>query len=150
RQARRGRERSRRLGRRGAPPEVARAVGAELESRGYLDDAAFARRWAEVRARTRRLGPIRLRRELYAKGIAPDVATPAVQAAFADVSEEERALEAGRRKLTGIKRAGPERAPGRLAGQLLRAGYPPSVVRRVVKQLLGADLRADDDPADSV
>src|SRR5215831_9888688 len=50
------RELTRRLGRRGAPPEIARAVVLELEARGYLNDEAFARWWAQSRSAGRRIG----------------------------------------------------------------------------------------------
>ena len=40
-----------RLRRRGAPPDIADAVVADLEARGYVDDRAFAAVWAESRAR---------------------------------------------------------------------------------------------------
>ena len=64
-----GRELTRRLRRRGAPTDVAQAVVADLTTRGYVDDQAFARWWAEARARGRRVGSRRLRQELLAKGI---------------------------------------------------------------------------------
>src|SRR5262249_57997003 len=63
------RELIRRLRRRGAPADVAGTVVAELQSRGYLDDEAFARWWAQARAEGRRIGSIRLRQELTTKGI---------------------------------------------------------------------------------
>ncbi len=129
-----------RLGRRGAPPDVARAVVAELESRGYLDDDAFARWWAQVRAEGRHVGSLRLRRELSAKGIPRELAATAIGAAFEETSELDRALEAGQRRMPALRRAGTDRAPAKLAGYLLRRGYPPLLVRRVVKRLTGAEL----------
>jgi len=134
------RELTRRLVRRGAPADVARAVVAELESRGYLGDEGFARWWAQVRAERRHVGSLRLRRELAAKGVSRDLAASAVEAAFEETSELERALEAGRRRLPALQRAAPDRAPGRLGAHLLRRGYPPPLVRRVVKRLTGAEL----------
>ena len=58
------RELSRRLRGRGAPEDVARTVVTELEARGYVNDEAFARGWAQSRAEGRRVGSMRLRREL--------------------------------------------------------------------------------------
>jgi len=144
------RELTRRLGQRGAPPEIARAVVAELETRGYLDDEAFARWWAQSRSGGRRIGSVRLRRELAAKGIAPELAAPAVDAAFAEASELDRALDAGRRRLPALQRAAPDRVPARLAGYLLRRGYPASLVRRVIKRLIGADLGEAGDGGEGV
>ena len=133
----------RRLERRGAPAEVAASVVAELETRGYLDDQSFARWWAEARARGRRVGSARLRQELRAKGIPSHLATAAIGAAFEEVPELDRAMEAGRRRLAALTRAAGARVPARLADYLLRRGYPPSVVGRVVKTLLAGDATAE-------
>jgi regulatory protein len=133
----------RRLERRGAPADVATSVVADLETRGYLDDRSFACWWAQARAKGRRVGSTRLRQELRAKGIPSHLVTAAIAAAFEEVPELDRAMEAGRRRLAALTRASGERVPPRLAGYLLRRGYPPSVVGRVVKTLLAADPAAD-------
>ncbi|OGK82233.1 MAG: hypothetical protein A2050_11835 [Candidatus Rokubacteria bacterium GWA2_73_35] len=49
-----------------------------------------------------------------------------------------RARAAARRRLPALARARPERAAARLRDHLLRRGYAPSVVARVVRELLGA------------
>jgi regulatory protein len=134
------RELARRLERRGASADLAEAIVADLGARGYLDDDGFARWWAQARARGRRIGSVRLRRELLARGIAPDLAAAAVGAAFEPVSELDLAMAAGRRRLAGLARANPGRLPARLADHLLRRGYPASLVRQVVKALLASDL----------
>ena len=137
-----------RLRRRGAPDEVADAVVAEFTRRGYVDDAAFATLWAEVRARGRRVGSRRLRHELLAKGIPRELAEASIAAAFEEGSEAERALAAGRRRLPALLRSAPERAPARLRGYLLRRGYPAGIVMRVVAGLTGVrggDPTTDDE-----
>lgn len=136
-----------RLRRRGAPPEVARAVVSELEAQGYVNDAAFAEWWAQARARGRRVGSVRLGQELRARGIARDLAAAAVASAFEEVAEGSRALEAARRRLPALRRGRPERLPARLRDYLLRRGYPTSVATAVVAELLGA--RAEDAAAES-
>jgi regulatory protein len=127
-----------RLKRRGAPDEIARAVVTELAARGYVDDASFARFWAESRARGRRVGSRRLHQELLQRGIPRDLAAAAVAAAFDEASEADRCLEAGRRRLPALLRRGAERAATRLRDYLLRRGYPPSEVMRTVAALTGA------------
>jgi regulatory protein len=126
-----------RLVRRGAPAELAREVVAELEGKGYVDDQAFARWWAEVRARGRRVGSMRLIQELRAKGIAPALVAAAVESAFAEVPEAERALDAARRRLPALLRVRPDRAATRLRDYLLRRGYPAGAVRAAVSTVLG-------------
>jgi regulatory protein len=118
-------------------------VVADLSGRGYVDDQAFARWWAEARARGRRIGSRRLRQELAARGIPREMAEAAIAAAFEEVAEGDRALEAARRRLPGLLRGPAARAPGRLADYLLRRGYPTSAVRHAVRVLLaerGGDL----------
>ena len=143
-----GRELTRRLRRRGAPAEIAQAVVADLTTRGYVDDQAFARWWAEARARGRRVGSRRLRQELLAKGIPREMTDAAIAAAFEEVGEADRALEAARRRLPGLLRGKGERAATRLADYLLRRGYPATAVRRAVRTLLtdrAGDLPAADE-----
>lgn len=130
------RELTRRLERRGAPPDVAAAVVADLAGRGYLDDEALALGWAEIRARVRKVGSVRLRQELTRRGLARDTVTRAVARAFEETAEIERALEAGRRRLPALLRARPDRLGARLADYLMRRGYPSAVVRRAVQALL--------------
>jgi len=139
------RELASRLKRRGASDEVAREVVAELVSRGYVDDVSFARFWAESRARGRRVGSRRLRRELIQKGIPREVIAAAVAAAFEEAPEAERCLEAGRRRLPALLRSGRERAVPPLSDYLVRRGYPPAVVMRTLAALTGA--RPDGDAA---
>ena len=126
-----------RLVRRGASAELAREVVAELEGKGYVDDQAFARWWAEARARGRRVGSVRLTQELRAKGITPALVAAAVESAFAEVPEMERALEAARRRLPALLRVRPDRAATRLRDYLLRRGYPAGAVRAAVSAVLG-------------
>jgi len=132
------RELTTRLKRRGASDEVARAVVTELAARGYVDDAAFARFWAESRARGRCVGSRRLRQELLQKGVPRALAAAAVAAAFEEKGEAQRCLEAGRRRLPALLRAGSARAAPRLRDYLLRRGYPPADVMRTVAALTGA------------
>lgn len=136
------RELGRRLVRRGASAEIARAVVAELETQGYVNDAAFAQWWAEARARGRQVGSVRLARELRTKGIGGDLAAAAVASAFDEVAERDRAVAAARRRLPALRRGRPDRLAARLRDYLLRRGYPASMTMSVVGELL--DVRAAD------
>lgn len=110
-------------------------VLADLTTRGYLDDAAFARHWVATRS-TRGYGPARLRAELRARGVTAGL----VDAALADLGADaalERARAVARRRLPALRAAGPERAAARLRDHLLRRGYAASVVARVVRESLG-------------
>jgi regulatory protein len=79
---------------------------------------------------------VRLRRELLSRGIPRELASAAVASAFDETPELERAMDAGRRRLAALARAGRDRLPARLGDHLLRRGYPPSVAFRVVRALV--------------
>lgn len=128
---------TRRLVRRGAPEAVAAAVVADLVTRGYLDDGAFARQWVETR-RTR-YGPARLRAELRARGVAPALITAALSGLTAEASLA-RARELAWRRWPALARQRPERAAARLRDHLLRRGFPAGVVARVVRERAGVAL----------
>ena len=132
---------ARRLVRRGAPSEVALAVVADLTDRGYLNDAAFAHQWVESRS-ARGYGAARLRAELRARGVDPTVIDESV-AALSPETSLDRARALARRRLPVITRARPERAAARLSEYLMRRGYAPGIVARVVRELTRVARVAD-------
>jgi len=130
-------ELTRRLTRRGAPPDVAAAVVADMVGRGYVDDAAFARHFVETRA-ARGYGASRIAADLRARGVAAGL----VSAALVDLdpgAQIDRARAIARRRLPALRRVAPDRAAGRLRDHLLRRGFPPGVVMRVVRETLRLD-----------
>jgi regulatory protein len=134
-----------RLRRRGAPPDVADAVVAELEARGYVDDRAFAAAWAESRARGRSLGRARLREELRARGVARPLIEAAIARAFEDTDELTRAQGAAVRRLVALRRRAPDQAVRRLHDYLRRRGYPGDVVRQVLRTVCRGAVPEDAD-----
>jgi regulatory protein len=127
-------ELGRRLIRRGAPADIADRVIADLTDRGYLDDAAFAVRWVQVRA-DRGYGAARLRAELRARGVAAALIDDALAPLAAEI-ELEQARALARRRLGALRRARPDRVAARLADYLARRGYRPAVASRVVRELV--------------
>ena len=127
------RDLARRLRRRGVPADVAEAVVADLEARGYVDDRAYAVAWADARARDRAYGRQRLRQELATRGIARPLVDAAIERAFADTDELTRARAAATRRLTLLRADPPERAARRLHDYLRRRGYPGDLVRQVLR-----------------
>jgi regulatory protein len=132
---------TRRLVRRGAPGNVAAAVVTDLTTRGYLDDAAYARQWVETRS-VRGYGAARLRAELRARGVDAAVVHAAIGGLAPDAALA-RAVALARRRLPVIARGRPERVAVRLSEYLLRRGYAAGVVVRVVRELTRASAPAD-------
>ena len=127
-------ELTRRLRRRGAPPDVTAGVVTDLVARGYVDDAAFARQWVATRS-ARGYGAGRLRVELSVRGVEARVIDTAV--AELDVSDtlgRARALAA--RRFAALGGGDRRRLASRLYDYLLRRGYAAGLVARVVREML--------------
>jgi regulatory protein len=101
------------------PAGIAGAV-AELERQGYLDDARFARQFAEDRRRLDAWGADRIERRLVALGIEPALAG-AVAREGDGHDERAAAIALLRRRLAHPPRTDRER--GRALGLLVRRGY---------------------------
>jgi regulatory protein len=127
-------ELTRRLTRRGAPPDVAAAVVTDLIGRGYVDDDAFARNFVETRV-ARGYGAARISADLRARGVAPGLVSAAL-AALDPGAQLDRARVIARRRLPALRRIAADRAAGRLRDHLLRRGFAPGVVMRVVRETL--------------
>ena len=127
---------TRRLCRRGATPEVAAEVAADLVARGHLDDAAFARHWVETRA-GRGYGAARLRAELRQRGVAQRLIDAAI-GALGPSGALAGARAVAERRLPALRGLEPQRAAARLRDHLLRRGYAAGIVMRVVREVLGA------------
>ncbi len=78
----------------GASRAQGRAVVRELERRGYLDDQAYATRWAEARLARRPMGRERLKLELLSRGFEDQVTERALASAYRSNSEQELACRA--------------------------------------------------------
>ena len=130
-----------RLRRRGAEPDIAAAVVADLVARGHVDDAAYARHWVTTRA-SRGYGAARLRAELRTRG----VATPLIEAAVGPLGRGDQLEQARRvatRRLAALARVAPDKASVRLRDYLLRRGFPRTVVAQVVRDALPRSSRDD-------
>jgi regulatory protein len=81
------------LSKRGASPVRIRAALKRLRVLGYLDDQAFARRWARDRMARKPMGRLRLEAELQAQGLDERTIAGALEELYAEVSEREVALK---------------------------------------------------------
>jgi regulatory protein len=101
------------------PDAIEQAV-AELQEQGYLDDARYARTYAEDRRALDGWGPDRIARKLAQAGVDPDF----VEAALAGRGRAEE-LEAAVTVLRQKLRVAPEddRGRDRALGMLARRGY---------------------------
>jgi len=120
---------------RGVTPELADQVVERFTEVGLLDDAEYARMWVESRHRVRGSARSVLRQELRHKGIDDDVVGVALAQIDGD-DERVRARALVDRKLISLSSAEPERVARRLAGMLIRRGYPAGLAHDVVREAL--------------
>ncbi len=125
------------LAKRGADPDISRAVLDRFEEVGLVDDDAYARMWVESRHRSKALSRSMLRRELTERGIDREAADLAV-GQIDDETEWQRAREFAEAKFRLRAGEDPAKALRRLAGQLARKGYSPGVCFAVAKEALAA------------
>lgn len=88
---------------RGANRVQGQGVVRELERRGYLNEQAYATRWAESRLSRRPMGRERLKLELLGRGFEETVAERALQSAYRAISEQELACRALEGRTTSMR-----------------------------------------------
>jgi len=128
-----------RLKRRGYPNETIHEVLAWAGDMGMIDDQAFARLWIADRQEHRPCGIFFLRHELREKGVSPDIIEGALEWAELDEEVLIRKLAAERLKL--YRDRPPQERERKTFALLARRGFPPELSRRVLRELMAADLR---------
>ncbi len=113
-----------------------------LAAEKWLDDARFAGAYVRTRVQ-RRIGKIRIRRELIRAGVPDDLIAQAVGENVEPESEHARALAAAQKRLPALmRRYEPAVARNKLAAYLLNQGYDAALVREVIKETRGLSPRA--------
>jgi regulatory protein len=123
---------SRLLTAKGASSSQTRAVIRRLTSLGYLDDAAFAARWADRRLARMPMGRARLQEELLATGCPEPVVQAAMRAAYRTVSEQDLALHV----VTTACRTPSVRTLGRITRLLSQRGFDEDTIETVIGPLM--------------
>lgn len=117
------------LERRGVEPGVIDAALHELSEQGYLDDARFARLFAEDKRGLEQWGAERIRRDLLRRGVAGELIAAALEEGSAE-AELERAVALLQRRLP--QPPCDRRSRERALGLLLRRGYGYETASRAV------------------
>ncbi len=120
-----------RLLRRGFSEIVVYKVLALLKEKGLVDDVAFARYWADNRARFKPRSARLISLELKRKGISSEVVSEAIQS----LDDEVLAYEAGSKKARALARLPEEEFYQRLYNYLCRRGFGDGVIRSVLGRL---------------
>jgi regulatory protein len=122
-------------------PETIAATIKRLVEEKWLDDERYASELVRVRAR-RRVGRLRIRRELRAKGVTGDAAEVALSENIAPDDERGQLVALCDKKMrTMTARNGEEfvasdEGRNKLTGYLLRQGYEMALVLEVIRERL--------------
>jgi regulatory protein len=123
------------LERRRVDPETIATVLSELIEGGWLDDAAYAARFADDRRRLEGWGAERIARRLRALGVAPEHVDAAIEERSAD-EELEAALDLLRRRFP--QPPSTPREAQRALGVLVRRGYELELAHDALRRHAGA------------
>ena len=147
-------ELDRRLRRAGADEAIVEITLNRLAEIGYVDDAAFARWWAEQRDRHAPRGRRMIEAELRRSGVPREVIEAqrdehdhperAPEDAALPATEAERAREALDRHLRGRPMPDDPKARQRIGMFLVRRGFDPETVRSTLRAAAAVD--PDEDP----
>ena len=107
------------------------AVITRLKRQGYVNDTAYAAAYAVLRRENQKFGPRRVRADLAARGVHPEVIAEAVKQCYAAGDDAQLARDFLRRRRIGRPRDSREAA--RAFRALLRAGFSPEVSLRILK-----------------
>jgi len=114
-----------------------------LRENGYLDDARFARYYAASRIENSLHGKARVRRDLAARHLRPEIADAAVRKAFEDIDERELLRQYIRRKVRVTKPLSQPSTVASLYRRLLHAGFSSATITQELKRMLGSPLMKD-------
>ena len=116
------------------------AVIHRLKENGYLDDARFARAFVASRIENNLQGKVRVRRELAARRVRPELADEAVRGGYEGVDEVQLLRQYLKRKLRVSKPLDKPSAVQSLFRRLLRAGFRSDTIVGELKRLRGGPL----------
>ena len=122
---------------------IIKAVLEHLDRLGYLNDREFARQWAAARIRARGFGRRRIEKELRNKGIEPEIVREILSEMLPDDTELATAMQQASKKLKTLSRFDHDVRRRRLAGHLERKGFPPSVIRDVLRNVSREEMLLD-------
>jgi regulatory protein len=122
----------------GASPAQTRAAVRRLIGLRYLDDVAFAARWADRRLARMPMGRARLQEELRATGCPEHIVHATLRATYRKVSEQDLAMQV-------VSMAGQGHSTqkiGRLARLLNQRGFDEDTIETVMGPLLHEERRS--------
>ena len=126
------------LSAKGATPSQVRMAVRRLTSLKYLDDVAFASRWADRRLARMPMGRARLQEELLATGCPEHIVHATLRVTYRKMSERDLARQVVRMAGTIAS----QQMLGRVARLLNQRGFDEDTIETVMGPLMGEDVRS--------
>ena len=120
------------LAAKGASPSQVRVVVRQLTLLQYLDDVAFAARWADRRLARMPMGRARLQEELLATGCPEPIVQATLRATYRKVSERDLAMQV----VTMAWKISSAKTRDRVARLLCQRGFDEDTIETVMRPLM--------------
>ena len=133
--ARSARELRQRLIQKSFPPDLIDETLLDFQAKGYQSDEQFARLLASAKWSHSGWGPARVRRELGARGIAPELIDRVVGETYGEVDLVAGILPLARKRWRSTAGLPLVKRRNRLAGFLQRRGYDWGTITKVMAQV---------------
>jgi regulatory protein len=120
------------------------AVIARLKQLNYLSDPRFAADYTRLRLEGQKFGRRRVQQDLTSKGVAAETVATTLTTAYADVDEVTLARQyVARKRMKQPTGENWKKESAKVMGRLLRAGFSPGTVYKVLRQW-GVDVEEVD------
>ena len=119
------------------------AVLTRLREYNLVNDPRYAAEFSRLRQQNQKFGQRRVRQELMQRGIHSEVASTALETAYAETDETALALAHLRRKR--VKPPADEKSTARVARLLMRAGFGANAIWPALRK-----LKADENAVDAL
>lgn len=121
------------------PKEVINSVLDELEQKGYIDEAEFARQFASDKFKFNRWGPSKIRSHLYQKNIDRKFIKQSIEQAFEEVNLRKTFLHLVlKRKRRFLREEDQYKRKKKIVDHLARKGYRSDTIFNHIDELMEA------------
>ncbi|MBO6620726.1 MAG: regulatory protein RecX [Balneola sp.] len=120
----------------GFDSEILDQIIAELEEKSYINNYAFAKKYAHDKFRFNNWGPNKIKAELSKKKIGKSTITQVLEEEFDQQSKIETISELIEKKKPALLRTDPEKRRKKIFDYLFRKGYDSSIILKEIDGLL--------------
>lgn len=106
------------------------------KDKGYINDLEFARSFVKDKINLNNFGPVRIKNELYKKGVSSEIIQQVLN--MDEEEEYEMAFKLAEKRLARYRNDERDQIYRKLGGFLQRRGFSYGVVTRILKELLSS------------